>query len=168
MTKNFDPFGFSNVLPSSVGFDRVFRTLEDMTKAASVAVGYPPYNIKKVDDNKYVVELAVAGFAKQDIELELHENTLTIKGNTSLDTALKDGIDVTYLHKGIADRNFVRKFTLADSVEIQNASLINGMLKIWLEHIIPESKKPVKININSGEQAETGKTEGKSKSLLME
>jgi molecular chaperone IbpA len=101
-----------------------------------------------VEENKYVIEMAVAGFGKQDLELELQDSVLTIKGSTTLDTVLQDGIDVTYLHKGIANRNFNRKFTLADNVEIKNAQFINGMLKVWLESIIPESKKPKKIDIS--------------------
>lgn len=148
-----DPFSFANTftknfLPSSVGFDDMFRNLETVTRSVQKGLSsYPPYNIKKVEDNKYVIELAVAGFGKQDLELELKEGVLSVKGRTSLDTALKDGVEQTYLYKGIADRAFTRQFTLADTVEIKNAELINGMLKVWLENIIPESKKPKKIDI---------------------
>jgi len=141
---------------NGIGFDSMFDRFEklqaDMLQNTN---NYPPYNIKKVDENKYVIELAVAGFGKQDLELELQDSTLTIKGNTTLDTVLKDGIDVTYLHKGIANRNFTRKFTLADNVEIKNAQFINGMLKVWLESIIPESKKPKKIDISEPKEAES-------------
>ena len=119
-----------------------------MTRSVQKAIpSYPPYNIKKVSENKYVIELAVAGFGKQDLEMELNEGVLSIKGRTSLDTLTKDGVDQTYLYKGIADRAFTRQFTLADTVEIKNAELINGMLKVWLENIIPEHKKPKKIDI---------------------
>ena len=120
-------------------------TVEALAKSANVA--YPPFNLKKTDENKYVVELAVAGFGKQDIELTLEENRLVIKGNTTVDTLTKDGIDVTYLHKGISDRAFTRTFSLADNVVVNNAEMVNGLLKIWLEHIIPEDKKPRKIDI---------------------
>ena len=134
---------------SGIGFDNVFDRFEklqaDLIQNTNT---YPPYNIKKVEENKYVIEMAVAGFGKQDLELELQDSVLTIKGSTTLDTVLQDGIDVTYLHKGIANRNFNRKFTLADNVEIKNAQFINGMLKVWLESIIPESKKPKKIDIS--------------------
>lgn len=160
MTKEYytDPFSFSkSLLPSSIGFDQMFKNLEAAQKTISkMAANYPPYNIKKVDENKYVIELAVAGFGKHDIDLEMHDGVLTIKGNTTLDTLVKDGVDVTYLHKGIADRAFTRSFSLADTVEIKNAELLNGMLKVWLENIIPESKKPRKININ---EPAGGKTE---------
>lgn len=131
-----------------VGADKMAQkmteTLEHIQKSAT---NYPPFNLKKVEDNKYVVELAVAGFGKQDIEMTLEDNKLVIKGHTTLDTLTKDGVDVQYLHKGIADRAFTRTFTLADNVEIQNAEMLNGILKIWLEHIIPEHKKPKKIDI---------------------
>jgi len=146
---NQDPFSLAkSFFPNSIGFDSAFKNLESMTRAIQKsAPTYPPYNIKKVSENKYVLELAVAGFGKQDLELELNEGVLSIKGKTTLDTALQDGLDVTYLYKGIADRAFTRMFTVADTVEIKNAELINGMLKVWLENIIPESKKPKKIDI---------------------
>lgn len=148
MTLN-DPFSFAKTfLPASVGFDDMFKNLEHVTRTVQKNLpSYPPYNIKKVADNKYVIELAVAGFGKQDLEMELKDGVLSIKGHTSLDTLTKDGVDQTYLYKGIADRAFTRQFTLADSIEIKNAELINGMLKVWLENIIPEHKKPKKIDI---------------------
>lgn len=161
MTKDYyDPFAFSkSLLPSTIGFDNLFKNLEAAQRSISkMAANYPPYNIKKVDDNKYVLELAVAGFGKHDIELTLQEGTLTVKGSTSLDTLTRDGTDVTYLYKGIADRAFTRQFSLADTVEIKNAELINGMLKVWLENIIPEAKKPRKIDI-----AEPGVVPGDAK-----
>jgi molecular chaperone IbpA len=151
MSKDYyDPFAFSkSLLPSSIGFDTLFKNLEAAQKQITkAALNYPPYNIKKVGENKYVLELAVAGFGKHDIELTLQDGTLTVKGSTTLDTLIKDGIDITYLHKGIADRAFTRQFSLADTVEIKNAELINGMLKVWLENIIPDSKKTRKIEIN--------------------
>jgi molecular chaperone IbpA len=124
----------------SVGFDESIKRLEQFSKTAK-SLGYPPYNIIKSDENKYVIELAVAGFGKQDIELQLNENTLTITGKIDSDNS------TDYIYKGIADRGFARKFNLADTVEIKNAQLINGMLKIWLENIIPDHKKPRKIEI---------------------
>lgn len=148
-----DPFSFANsfaksFLPTTIGFDEAFKNLESVTRTIQKAVpSYPPYNIKKVSENKYVIELAVAGFGKQDLEMELNEGVLSIKGRTSLDTLTKDGVEQTYLYKGIADRAFTRQFTLADTIEIKNAELINGMLKVWLENIIPDHKKPKKIDI---------------------
>ena len=128
-----------------VGADKLAQkmneTYEHIQKTAGSA--YPPFNLKKTDDNVYVVELAVAGFGKQDIELTLEDNKLVIKGNTAVDS--EEAAD--YLHKGIADRAFTRTFSLADNVVVNNAQMLNGILKIWLEHIIPEDKKPKKIDI---------------------
>ena len=126
----------------TIGFEDAYRRLDEVAKQTQKAMGYPPYNIVKVDENKYVIELAVAGFSKQDLEIELKENSMVVSGKISQDTNSSD-----YLYKGIADRAFVRQFKLADTVEIQNTQLINGMLKIYLENIIPESKKPRKLEI---------------------
>ena len=133
-----------------VGSDKIAQkfqeTVDHIQKTAS-NINYPPFNLKKTDENVYVVELAVAGFGKQDVELTLEDNKLVIKGQTTLDTVSQDGIETQYLHKGIADRAFTRTFSLADNVVVNNAQMINGILKIWLEHIIPEDKKPKKIDI---------------------
>ena len=146
-----DVFSFnglhSNFDKYFIGADKMLQTLARANESALKGVpGYPPYNIAKVDDSKYVIEMAVAGFGKQNIDIELANNTLTIKGGLNLDQ-LDPMNPVTYLYKGIADRSFTRKFTIADTVEIKNAELVNGMLKLWLENIIPEEKKPKKIDI---------------------
>ena len=125
---------------------------ETVDHIAKTSTAYPPFNLKKVDENKYVVEVAVAGFGKQDVELTLDGGKLVIKGQTTLDTLTQDGIDIQYLHKGIADRAFTRTFSLADNVEVKNAEMFIGIFKIWLEHIIPEDKKPKKINIKDAEE----------------
>jgi molecular chaperone IbpA len=146
---HFDPFTFAtNLTKSSVGFDELFSKFADMAKTA----GYPPYNIKKTDENTYVIEMAVAGFGKQDIELTFEENVLTIRGE------LKTDDKTEYLFKGIADRAFTRKFTLADTIEIKDADLINGMLRVWLERFIPESKKVKKIDIKTEAEKKTNKS----------
>lgn len=129
-----------------IGSDNLTKRLTEAAQLVQKATNFPPYNIVKVDENKYVIELAVAGFGKHNLELELQEGVLTISGKSNVEDSEKD--EATYLYKGIADRTFTRKFTLADTVEIRNAELINGMLKVWLENVIPDSKKPVKININ--------------------
>lgn len=155
---NFDPFSImkSPLLTQTIGFDSLFKSMEDMSRSmAKATVAYPPYNIKKVSENKYVIELAVAGFGKQDIDVEFSDGTLTIKGNTSLDTLTKDGVDVTYLHKGIAERAFTRTFKLADTIEIKNAELINGILKVWFEALLPE-KKTRKIEVKDETSKESG------------
>lgn len=130
-----------------IGADQMFKKFSDMAaQTAEVVSKYPPYNIKKVDDNRYVIEMAVAGFGKQDIELTLEDNKLVVTGKTTTEEE-----DFPYLWKGISNRAFSRQFTLADNVEIKNADLLNGMLKIWLEAIIPESKKTKSIPINEPE-----------------
>jgi len=132
----------------TVGFGdmqkRLIEATENLTKAVP---GWPPYNIAKVDENKYVIEVAVAGFGRSDLEIELQDNKLFIRGTT------KNDEKSTYLHKGIADRAFKREFHLADSVEVQNAEIINGLLKVWLENVIPDSKKPRKVDIADGESS---------------
>lgn len=143
MFKDFDKF--------YVGFDDQYNQLaklhDDMTKNIP---NYPPYNIKKIGDNNYVIEIAVAGFSKQEIELELDGDKLYVKGNAAAD----DDYDATatkpfeFLYKGIANRSFTRTFALNDQVEVKNAAMINGMLKIILERIIPEQNKPKRIDIS--------------------
>jgi molecular chaperone IbpA len=135
----------------SVGFDHFFDHLDAVHAQFSktLTTNYPPHNISKLTDEKYLIELAVAGFSKDDIDMHLQDNILTIKGkHQSMGKVLDDGVEKTYLHKGISDREFERKFVLAEHVEVTDASLRDGMLKIHVERIIPEHKKPKKIAIN--------------------
>lgn len=158
-------YGIKDLDKFFVGFDETFNRLAKFhDDVAKNIPNYPPYNIKKVDDNKYVIELAVAGFSKNELELELSDGVLTVKGNTSLDSTTENALNQTFLYKGISDRSFTRKFNLADAIEIQNAEYLNGMLKVFLERIIPEHKKPRKIEIK--DQNETGGK--KSQQLLTE
>jgi molecular chaperone IbpA len=171
MTKEFyDPFAFTKaLLPTTIGFDDMFKKLENVHRSVTkMTNSYPPYNVKKIDENRYVIEVAVAGFGKQDIEVEMVDGTLSIKGNTTIDTLTKDGVDVTYLHHGIAERAFTRSFKLADTIEIKNAELINGILKVWLENIIPESKKPRKIDIKDETSAPVAKEQSSTQQFLTE
>lgn len=133
--KDFDKFfiGFDDQL------NHMVKLHDDITKNIP---NYPPYNIKKVDDKKYVIEMAVAGFSKSEIEIEFADDKLIVKGNAKEDQAQD------YLFKGIAARNFVRTFALNDQVEIKGAGLLNGMLQIALERIIPEHKKSKKIEVS--------------------
>ena len=129
---------------TTVGFDRMFDLLDSIGK--SEATGYPPYNIESVDEDRYRVTLAVAGFSEADLEIELHENTLKIVG------ARPDGDDArTYLHQGIAGRSFERRFQLADHVKVDSATLTNGLLNIDLRREIPEAKKPRKVVISGAD-----------------
>ena len=133
-----------NFTTYAVGFEDTVKRLQDLANTTLKSVGYPPYNIVKTDENKYLIEMAVAGFGKQNIEIEMHEGKLTVKGKLDSDEKMPGA----FLYKGISDRAFARTFTLADTVEIQGAELVNGMLKVFLENIIPESSKPKKIEIN--------------------
>jgi molecular chaperone IbpA len=132
-----------------VGADKVLKSLANANDLMAKNIpGYPPYNIVKTGDNSYTIELAVAGFGKHNLDIELANNTLVVKGGLSVDDMAEETVNpVQYLWKGIADRYFTRKFTLADSVEVRNAELVNGMLKIFLEHVIPDEKKPKKVDI---------------------
>lgn len=142
MTTNLLPAVFKDFDKYFVGFDdtynRIAKMHDDLTKHIP---NYPPYNIKKVDENKYVVEMAVAGFAKQDIEITIEDNKLIVKGNAA------DDAD-NFVFKGIANRAFTRTFALDDQIEIKDAAMFNGMLKIALERIIPEHKKPRRVEIS--------------------
>jgi molecular chaperone IbpA len=134
--------GFKDFDKYFVGFEDQFNRLskmhDDLTKSIP---NYPPYNIKKTGENTYAIELAVAGFGKQDIEIELADGKLIVKGTTS------DNTDENFLFKGIANRAFTRAFALDDQIEVQDAEMINGLLRIFLERIIPEHKKPKKIAV---------------------
>lgn len=130
-----------------VGFDEQFNRLAKLHDEVTKNIpNYPPYNIYKEADNKYIIELAIAGFGKQDIEVTLDGDKLIVKGETKDDTQ-------AFLYKGIATRAFTRSFAIDDQVVVNGATMLNGMLKIFLERIIPEHKKPRKIEI--GDEAPT-------------
>lgn len=155
--------GFKDVNQFLIGFDehfdRIAKYHDDLTKNIP---NYPPYNIKKIEDNKYQIEIAVAGFSKSEIDLEFQDDKLIVKGSVK-----EDNEAIEWLHKGIAARDFTRTFVLNDQVEIKNASIINGMLKIALERIIPEHKKPKKIEIND-EPSSVSEFASQNKQLLVE
>ena len=132
-----------DISPFAVGFDRTFDTLELLASSRAKETNYPPYNIRKISEDQYAIELAVAGFEDKDIDIELVEETLTIKGNRPKEAS--EGL----LHRGLAARDFVKKFVLSDDMEIKGAALSNGMLYIGLERIIPDEKKPRKIKLTS-------------------
>jgi|TARA_R110000822_G_scaffold16562_6_gene56207 molecular chaperone IbpA len=146
MTK--DMFALLNS-PFFVGFDRIHDRLHEFNDSiAKNLPTYPPYNIRKVGD-QYIVEMAVAGFSESDIDIQVEGDVLKVVGS------ITDNKDTSpYLHKGIANRGFTRTFNLAETIEVKDASLVNGMLKIFLEDIIPDNKKPRKININKEETQE--------------
>jgi molecular chaperone IbpA len=137
--KDFDKYfvGFEDQ------FNRLARVHDDLTKNIP---NYPPYNIKKTGENTYAVELAVAGFGKQDIEIELADGKLVVRGSVT------DNTDDNFIFKGIANRAFTRAFALDDQIVVQDAEMLNGMLRVFLERVIPEHKKPKKIDIQDGEK----------------
>lgn len=130
-----------------VGFDQLF---EDINRAFNVSKqdNYPPHNIIRTGDNRYVIEMAVAGFTESELDVETitnsyGQNVLTIRGERQRDSES----DWQYLHRGLAYRNFERHFPLNDNVEVLNASVSNGILTVYLEHKIPETQKPKKVAI---------------------
>lgn len=132
---------FDRVKTYSIGFDRMFNTLFDESFVPTT--NYPPYNIVKTSDEKYVIEIAIAGFSKNDIEIETKENTLTVNSKSRPD----GDDDKEYIHRGVSARSFKKAFSLAEDVFVQGATFENGMLCIELERIVPEEKKPKTIKI---------------------
>lgn len=153
--KDFDKYfvGFDDQ------FNRIAKMHDDLTKHIP---NYPPYNIKKTGENTYTIELAVAGFSKSNIDITLEDDKLIVKGFSQDDNQTTD-----YLFQGIANRAFTRMFALSDQIEVKNAELINGMLKIALEKIIPEHKKPKKIEVND-EPSTVSSFTADNKTLLLE
>ena len=125
----------------AIGFDSLFEQLNRQF-TNSKSDNYPPHNVVKLDDTHYVIEVAVAGFNEDEIDVELKENVLTVKGEQA-----KKEAEVEYLHKGISARNFTRTFPLAEHIEVRGATVKNGILAIALEQIVPEEDKPKKIAI---------------------
>ena len=132
---------FNQLTPYAVGFDRVFDQLNAYVTNNVTSTGFPPYNIRKDGDYTYVIEMALAGFGKEDIEVEVAEGLLTVRSVKENDE------NDSNIYRGISYRKFNRKFTLADDVEVNDASLEHGMITINLERIVPEEKKPRTITI---------------------
>ena len=141
---------FNNLRPLTVGFDNVFDQLEYMMEdrffEKGTVANFPPYNIVKTGENTYDVELALAGFNKNDIEVEYRENQLTVKSKKQ-EKADETDPDGNMIHRGISKRMFTRSFTIANDVEVKGAELKDGLLKVSLERIIPEHKKAKTIEI---------------------
>jgi len=137
---------FGPLAHTTLGFERFFDDVERLLSmdVQKVTQSFPPHNIIKLDDTRYVVELAVAGFSKEEIEITAEDGTLTIKGEK------KDkDLEVTYLHRGIGTRSFTKQLTIADTVEVKGAEFKDGILRVGLENVIPEHKKPRKIEIGN-------------------
>ena len=139
----FTPQDLQKMMGFSVGFDSIFDRFFDMDLTRDS--GYPPYNIRKINEAQYVIEIALAGFSKEDIEVEVTEGNLAIRSKEEKETDEDD----SFVHKGIAKRSFLRSFTLSDDIIVKGADLKDGMLIINLEKVIPDEKKPRLIQIGT-------------------
>tara|TARA_B100000085_G_scaffold200415_1_gene183948 strand:+ start:362 stop:796 length:435 start_codon:yes stop_codon:yes gene_type:complete len=131
---------FNQLTPYAVGYDKLFDNLSRYVDNNVSSTGFPPYNIRKEGDYHYVIEMALAGFSKEDIEVEVADGTLSVRSDKKDDAA-------DNLYRGISFRKFNRKFTLSDDIVVNDASLDNGMLTINLERVVPEEKKPRLIEV---------------------
>jgi molecular chaperone IbpA len=135
---------FTPLYNTTLGFEKFFDDVEKLLSMdiQKTATSFPPHNILKLDDSRYIVELAIAGFAKDEVEISVEEGKLTVKGEK------KDkDLDIQYIHRGIGTRSFTKTITIADTIEVKGAEFKDGILRIGLENIIPEHKKPRKIEI---------------------
>lgn len=135
---------FHAILGSSLGYDSIAKEFDRLLNAPKIDDKYPPHNIIKLSEYSYVVELATAGFTKEEIDITVNDGTLTIKGSKTPDEEA-----VQYLHKGISSRSFTKSISIVDTVEVRDAKYEDGILYIFLENVIPESKKPRTIEIRS-------------------
>jgi molecular chaperone IbpA len=136
---------FSPLYRSTIGFDRLAQLLDSMAGFDNEVSGYPPYNIERLADNEYRITMAVAGFAEDEIKIEVKETTLSVRGEKKLEENER-----RFLHRGIAQRSFERRFQLADYVEVKGAELKDGLLHVDLVRDLPERMKPRQITIGSG------------------
>jgi molecular chaperone IbpA len=138
---------YRSLLPTTVGFDRLFSTIngfeELLAEGKKNTQTYPPYNIYKIDDTHYKIEIAVAGFKRDELDITFQDNKLLVTGQKNN----SNFIDPKYLYKGIGTRDFQHTFTLADTILVDSAEFVDGILEIALENVIPEEKKPRKIAI---------------------
>ncbi len=138
-------FDFSPLYRTTVGFDHLSSLLDAVTRNDNAGSGYPPYNIELLDKDSYRITMAVAGFAEDDLDIQVESEELTIRGRKS-----EENGERKFLHQGIGARNFERRFRLAEHVKVNNASLENGLLHIDLVREIPEAMKPRSIPIGKG------------------
>ncbi|MNK31714.1 Small heat shock protein IbpA [compost metagenome] len=149
-------YDFSPLYRSAVGFDRLARQLESAARS-SQENGWPPYNIETTGENAYRIEIAVAGFSPDELNIEAKENSLTVTGKKAANDDAS--VQKTYLHRGLAERDFERRFQLADYVVVKGADLSNGLLTIDLQRELPEALKPRRIEIATGKPLIEGKTD---------
>lgn len=139
---------------NTVGFDRLASLLDNAFRAEQSNTSYPPYDIEALDEHRYSISLAVAGFTQEELDIQVERGVLTVKGKKADDQTKRN-----YLYQGIASRAFERKFNLADHVEITGAKLVNGLLTIELKHELPEAMKPKRVEISSDASVIEHKTE---------
>jgi molecular chaperone IbpA len=140
------PIDFAPLYRSTVGFDRLFDLVDSVTGFDQASPGYPPYNIERLGENEYRITMAVAGFSQDELRVDVKEQTLTIAGARQAEDKERH-----YLHRGIAARNFERRFQLADHVEVRGADLQDGLLHVELVRNVPERLKPRTIAIGTAE-----------------
>lgn len=138
---------FTPLFRSRIGLDRLPSLLDTTSRTGQDLGGYPPYNIEVLEENRYELTLAVAGFDRSELDIQVEDGVLTVKGETSEVSGERK-----FLHRGIANRKFERRFNLADHVEVVNAELKNGLLTVDLVREIPEAMKPQRIAIKGGEE----------------
>lgn len=152
-------YDFSPLYRSAVGFDRLANLLESAART-SQENGWPPYNIETTGENAYRIEVAVAGFKPDELNIEVKENLLTVTGRKAANDLPGDGVsppERNFLHRGLAERDFERRFQLADYVVVKGADLVNGLLSIDLARELPEALKPRRIDIGQGSKLIEGK-----------
>lgn len=153
-------YDLSPLYRSAVGFDRLASLLENAARSSQDS-GYPPYNIETLGENAYRIEIAVAGFTPDELNIEVKENLLTVTGRKSANDDVVP--QKTYLHRGLAERDFERRFQLADYVVVTDANLVNGLLTITLKRELPEALKPRRVEIGVGQPLIEGEMETKAK-----
>ena len=150
-------FDFAPLYRATVGFDQIADLMDRVLTTEGSQPSYPPYNIEMLDENRYAITLALAGYTEEDLEIQVEKGVLTVRGEN------KSEENSQYLYHGISNGTFERKFNLAEYVEVSNANLVNGLLTISLVREIPEAMKPKKIAINKGTNVLEHKAEEKDK-----
>src|SRR5206468_3660351 len=141
-----DRFDFSPLFRSTIGFDRLARLVDTATRVDNTALSYPPYNIETTGEDAYRLTMAVAGFARDELDITVHENTLIVTGK-----AQREDENGRYLHRGIARPSFERRFSLADQLKVTGASLDNGLVHVDRVREVPEAMKARQINVANGD-----------------
>ena len=138
---------FGPLFNQTLGFENFLRDVETILNSDTKQTNYPPYNLYKRDENNYVIEVAVAGFAKDEIDVWVADGQLVIQAQQKENTGV--GVTVNYLHHGLAARSFVKRLRIADTIQVRSANIKDGVLRIELENVVPDEKKPIRIEIGN-------------------